>query len=82
MVVWEAIHDNGWTTRIDERHDGSFRAWAGVRSGRGVDDSIMPSVEDAHRAVMSSLRTVTGHAQCSHGCSDWDIRSRRAANLS
>jgi len=78
LVVWEATHDNGWTTRIDERRDGSFRAWAGSRSGRGIIDSIMPSVEAAHRTVMSSLRSETGHTTCSRRCSDWDIRSRRA----
>jgi len=78
MVVWEATHDNGWTTRIDERADGSFRIWAGVSAERGMLDSIAPSVEDAHRVVMLWLRGATGHTQCSAGCSDWDIRSRAA----
>ena len=30
LVIWEARHDNGWTTVVMEQPDGTFVAWAGL----------------------------------------------------
>jgi hypothetical protein len=30
LVVWEARHENGWTTVVMKQPDGTFVAWAGV----------------------------------------------------
>ena len=36
LVVWEARHDNGWTTLV-EQPDGTFVAWAGPDETVDVD---------------------------------------------
>jgi hypothetical protein len=35
LVVWEAGHDNGWTTIVMEQPDGTFVAWAGEGNAIG-----------------------------------------------
>ena len=37
LVISEARHDNGWTTLVIERSDGTFVAWAGPDQTIGVD---------------------------------------------
>jgi hypothetical protein len=37
LVVWEALHDNGWTTLVIEQPDGTCVAWAGLGEAIGVD---------------------------------------------
>ena len=37
LIVWEARHDNGWTTIVMEQPDGTFVAWAGLGETVGVD---------------------------------------------
>ena len=37
LVVWEARHDNRWTTLVMEQPDGTFVAWAGPDEPVGID---------------------------------------------
>ena len=37
LVIWEARHENGWTTLVMEQPDGTFVAWAGPDESVGVD---------------------------------------------
>ena len=69
-VVWEARHDNGWTTIIAEQQDGSFVAFAS--NGEAVcRDYVGPNVTHAHAAVMAALRWKSGHRRCTEECSKW-----------
>jgi hypothetical protein len=70
LVVWEARHDNGWTTIIAEQKDGSFIASAS-NQGAVRADYVGRNVTHAHAAVIAALRWKTGHRRCMNECSDW-----------
>jgi hypothetical protein len=69
-VVWEARHDNGWTTIIAEQQDGSFVAFASNDEAVCVD-YVGRNVTHAHAAVIAALRWKSGHRRCTNECSDW-----------
>jgi hypothetical protein len=74
LVVWEARHDNGWTTVVMEQPDGTFIAWAGLGETIGVD-YVEDSPEHAQAAAMFALKRKSGHAECSPRCSDFEMRT-------
>ena len=80
MVTWEAIHENGWTTTVAQRPDGTFVAvtedCAGLRRSE-----VAVSLDDARDAVRRAL-THGGHAECSLGCSEWVMTTTAARHLS
>jgi hypothetical protein len=74
LVVWEARHDNGWTTLVMEQPDGTFIAWAGPDESVGVD-YVEDTPEHAQAAAMFALKRKRGHAECSPRCSDFEMRT-------
>ena len=74
VVIWEARHDNGWTTLVMEQLDGTFVAWAGPDESVGVD-YVEDTPEHAEAAAMFALKRKSGHARCSPGCSDFEMRT-------
>ena len=78
-IVWEAHHENGWTTIVAQHH-GSFVAYTVDRSV--VELAYMGDrFEDACAAVLASLARATGHAHCSAECSEWELRLSRRSEL-
>ena len=75
LVVWEARHDNGWTTVVKEQPDGTFVAWAGRGDPIGVD-YVEDSPEFARAAAMFALKRKSGHAACSNRCTDFEMRTQ------
>ena len=75
LVVWEARQDNGWTTLVMEPPDGTFVAWAGPDESVGVD-YVEDTREHAQAAAMFALKRKSGHSECSHGCSDFEMRTQ------
>jgi hypothetical protein len=75
LAIWEARHDNGWTTIVMEQPDGTFIAWAGRGDAIGVD-YVEDSPEHAQAAAMFALKRKSGHAACSAGCSEVEMRTR------
>jgi len=73
LVIWEASHDNGWTTLVMEQTDGTFAAWAGPDETVGVD-YVEDCPEHAQAAAMFALKRKTGHAGCSIRCSPFEMR--------
>jgi hypothetical protein len=69
MVSWEAIHENGWTTTVAQRSDGTFVAVTEDCAGLRLSE-VAVSLDDARDAVRRAL-TRGGHAECSLGCSEW-----------
>ena len=69
LITWEAIHENGWTTIVAQRPDGTFVAvtedCAGLRRSE-----VAVSLDDARDAVRRALAH-GGHPECSLGCSEW-----------
>jgi hypothetical protein len=69
FLVWEAPHDNGWTTVVLEQPDGTFIAWAGQGDAIGVDwprtcsgsVPVCPQAENRPRRVFTPL-FILGHA--------------------
>ncbi len=59
LVVWEAQHDNGWTTVVMEQPDRTFVAWAGPGETVGVD-YVEDTAEHAEAAAMFGLKRNTG----------------------
>ena len=51
LVIWEARHDNGWTTLVMEQSDGTFVGWAGPDESVGVD-YVEDTPEHAQAAAM------------------------------
>ena len=74
LVVWEARHDNGWTTLVIEQPDGTFIAWAGADEAVGVD-YVEDCPEHAQAAAMFALKRKSDHAGCSPGCSAFEMRT-------
>jgi hypothetical protein len=77
LVIWEAIHENGWTTTVAQRTDGTFAAVTKNTAGLRLAD-VAVTVEHAYEAVRRALAR-GGHAQCSLGCSEWAMRLTRTA---
>ena len=73
LVLWEARHDNDWSTVIAKQTDGSFVA-ATVHAGERCVHYVGQNVEHAHAAVLAAMRWRTGHRVCSSACTDWEIR--------
>ena len=79
LVIWEAIHENGWTTTIAQRPDGTFVALTATPAGLRLSE-VAVTLEDAHDAVRRAL--VHGHhSLCSLECSEWAMRTTRKAAL-
>ena len=74
LVLWEARHDNGWTTVVMEQPDGTFVAWAGPGEAIGVD-YVEDTPEHAQAAAMFALKRKTGHEECSLRCGEWEMRT-------
>ena len=74
LVIWEARHDNGWTTLVMEQSDGTFVAWAGLDESVGVD-YVEDTPEHAQAAAMFALKRKTGHEECSLRCGEWEMRT-------
>jgi len=75
LLVWEAHHDNGWTTVVMEQPDGTFVAWAGQGAPVGVD-YVEDSPEFARAAALFALKRKSGHDRCSARCSDFEMRTQ------
>jgi hypothetical protein len=59
LIVWEARHDNGWSTIVMEQPDGTFIAWAGPDETVGVD-AVEDCPEHAQTAAMFALKRKSG----------------------
>ena len=80
--VWTATHDNGWTTGVTTKPDGTFAAWLTREStGPVIPDYIEDSPENAMRAAEYALRQKTGHATCSSTCSGWQLHTHAHPRL-
>ena len=51
LLIWEARHDNRWTTLVMEQPDGTFVVWAGPDESVGVD-YVEDTPEHAQAAAM------------------------------
>ena len=76
LVIWEARHDNGWTTLVMEQSGGTFVAWAGPDESVGVD-YVEDTPEHAQAAAMFALKRKSGHGECSIRCSGFEMRTHR-----
>ena len=74
VLLWEARHDNGWTTLVIAQQDGTFLAWAGLGEAIGVD-YVEDTAEHAQAAAMFALKRKSGHDQCSPRCSEFEMRT-------
>ena len=79
LVIWEAIHENRWTTTIAERSDGTFVALTDDSAGLQLSE-VAVTLEEAHDAVRRALARA-GHSRCSLGCSEWTMRTTRTVAL-
>jgi hypothetical protein len=77
LIIWEAIHENGWTTTVAQRVDGTFAAVTENTAGLRISD-VAVTLDDAYDAVRRALAR-GGHPQCSLGCSEWAMRMTRAS---
>jgi hypothetical protein len=73
LVVWEAHHDNGWTTSVSEQSGGVFLLHVG-RDGADGFSCEARSMGQAQGAALAALERTTGHRQCSPECSGWLLR--------
>ena len=80
LVIWEARHDNGWTTLVMEQSDGTFVAWAGPDESVGVD-YVEDTPEHAQAAAMFALKRKSGHGECSIRCSAFEMRTHTILEL-
>jgi hypothetical protein len=71
MQVWNATHDNGWSTMVVENPNGSFAAWAAPSGQPVVGYAIEPEAHRGKVAATTALAQSTGHAECSDRCSRW-----------
>jgi hypothetical protein len=76
MVTWEAIHENGWTTTVTQRPDGTFVAVTEDCAGLRLSE-VAVSLDHARDAVRRAL-TGGGHAECSLECSEWAMTTTAA----
>ncbi len=74
LAVWEAHHDNGWSTMVIEQPDGTYVAWAGPGEAVGVD-YVEDSPEHAQAAALFALQRKSGHTGCSTRCSAFRMRT-------
>ena len=61
LVIWEALHDNGWTTTVTQRVDGTFVALTENTAGLQLSD-VAVTLEHAYDAVRRALAR-GGHSQ-------------------
>ena len=54
LVIWEAIHDNGWTTTVAQRSDGTYAAVTETTAGLQLSD-VAVTHEHAYDAVRRAL---------------------------
>ena len=80
LVTWEAIHDNGWTTTVAQRPDGTFVAVTEDSAGLRLTE-VAVTLEDARDAVRRALARC-GHSECSLGCSEWAMTTGAAHSRS
>ena len=66
LVVWEARHNNGWTTLVIEQPDGTFVAWAGLGEAIGVD-YVEDTHEHAQAPAMFALKRKSGPHRARRG---------------
>jgi len=62
LVVWDASHDNGWTTVVMEQPDGTFVAEAGEGDAIGLDcveDTAEHAGGRSHVRVEARIRART-----------------------
>jgi hypothetical protein len=78
LVTWEAIHENGWTTTVAQRLDGTFVAVTEDCAGLRLSE-VAVTLDHARDAVRRAL-TCGGHAECSLGCSEWAMSTAAARN--
>ena len=76
MVTWEAIHENGWTTTVTQRPEGTFVAVIEDCAGLRLSE-VAVSLDHARDAVHRAL-TRGGHAECSLECSEWVMTTTAA----
>jgi hypothetical protein len=69
LVTWEAIHENGWTTTVAQRSDGTFVAVTEDSAGVSLSE-VAVTLDEARDTVRRAL-TRGGHPECSLGCSEW-----------
>ena len=74
LAVWEARHENGWTTTVTEQMNGSFIASVRRKDGVGFS-AVVNTIDEARVASLSALERTTGHAVCSPDCSGWMLIS-------
>jgi hypothetical protein len=79
LVIWEAIHENGWTTTVAQRSDGTFAAVTENTAGLRQSD-VAVTLEHAYDAVRRALAR-GGHSQCSLGCSEWAMRLTKTGRI-
>lgn len=79
LVIWEAIHDNRWTSTIAERSDGTFVALTEDPAGLRLSE-VAVTLDEAFDAVRRAL-TRSGHSRCSLECSEWAMRTTRTTAL-
>jgi hypothetical protein len=77
LVVWEAHHDNGWTTSVREQLSGLFLLELHHDRTAGFTWEEQ-TLADAHLTAVAALERKTGHAKCSPGCSGWVLRLEQA----
>jgi hypothetical protein len=80
LVTWEAIHENGWTTTVAQRSDGTFVAVTEDSAGLRVSE-VAVTLDHAHDAVRRALAG-GGHSECSLGCSEWTMTTAAARSRS
>ena len=76
LITWEAIHENGWTTTVAQRPDGTFVAVTEDCAGERLSE-VAVSLDHARDAVRRAL-TLGGHAECSLECSEWVMTTAAA----
>jgi hypothetical protein len=76
LVTWKAIHENGWTTTVAQRSDGTFVAVTEDSAGLRLSE-VAVTLEHARDAVRRAL-TRCGHSECSLGCSEWAMTTTAA----
>jgi hypothetical protein len=80
LVTWEALHENGWTTTVAQRADGTFVAVTEDSAGLRVSE-VAVTLDHACEAVRLALGR-GGHSECSLGCSEWTMTTAAACSRS
>jgi hypothetical protein len=76
LAVWNADHDNGWTTVVTEMIDGTFHASAAPTGSRGCLTQYIEMDEPSAKAAAAfALAEKTGHRECSKACTGWKVHT-------